>query len=168
MAAVQRISIAEAQKRFEAFGLADCRLRNIIDLTVVFGHDVRLLKGYPDLAGGQKRLFEAFICAYYNSAGMALKCGLIPKSIHYVEKITYCVPCPADEWHQEPYKKVCAEKFNIILPGGKRRKFKEHNFYPEIPAERWIESAKEEFLRFDYKDGRQMGWVHVDGPDEWH
>lgn len=168
MAAVQRISTAEAQKRFEAFGLPDCRLRNVTDLKVVFGHDVSLLKGYQDLTDEQKRLFGAFICTYYNSVGMGLKCGFIPKSIHYVEKITYCVSRPADEWNESPYKEVCAVQFNIILPGGKIRKMKLHISYPDIPAEYWIETARERFLRFDYKDGRRMDWLHVVGPDKWY
>lgn len=49
MAAVQKISVTEAEKRFNAFGLPDYRLRNVTDLKVVFGHDVKLLKGYSDL-----------------------------------------------------------------------------------------------------------------------
>lgn len=168
MAAVQRISTAEAQKRFEAFGLPDYRLRNTTDLKVVFGHDVKLLKGYSDLTDEQQQLFDAFICTYYNSVGMGLKCGFIPKSIHFVEKITYCVSRPADEWHEEPYKEVCAVMFNIILPNGKKRKMKSHIIYPEIPPEYWIDSAKEEFLRFDYKDGKRMDWLHVIKPDKWY
>ncbi len=104
MAAVQKISVTEAEKRFNAFGLPDYRLRNVTDLKVVFGHDVKLLKGYSDLTAEQQQLFDAFICNYYNCVGMGLKCGFVPKSIHYVEKITYCVSRPADEWNETPYK----------------------------------------------------------------
>lgn len=168
MAAVQRISTAEAQKRFEAFGLPDYRLRNTNDLKVVFGHDVKLLKGYSDLTDEQRQLFDAFICTYYNSVGMGLKCGFVPKSIYYVEKITYCVSRPADEWHEKPYKEICAVMFNIILPNGKKRKLKSHIFYPEIPPEYWIDPTTEEFLRFDYKDGKRMDWLHVIKPDRWY
>lgn len=168
MAAVQKISTNEAQKRFEAFGLSDYRLRSVADLKVVFGYDVRLLKGYSDLTDEQRQLFEAFICTYFNSVGMNLKCGFVPKSIHFVEKITYCVSRSADEWHEEPYKEVCAGIFNIILPNGKKKKLKSHIFYPEIPPEEWIYSAREEFLRFDYKDGKRMDWLHVIEPDRWY
>ena len=129
MAAVQKISVTEAEKRFNAFGLPDYRLRNVTDLKVVFGHDVKLLKGYSDLTAEQQQLFDAFICNYYNCVGMGLKCGFVPKSIHYVEKITYCVSRPADEWNETPYKEVCAAVFNILLPDGKKRRFKFHNFW---------------------------------------
>ena len=168
MAAVQKISTAEAEKRFNAFGLTDYRLRNVTDLKVVFGHDVKLLKGYSDLTAEQQKLFDAFICNYYNCVGMGLKCGFVPKSIHYVEKITYCVSRPADEWHESPYKEVCAAVFNILLPNGKKRKFKSFNFYPEIPPEYWIDSSTERFLRYDYKDGKKMIWLHVIEPDRWY
>lgn len=168
MAAVQKISTAEAEKRFNAFGMSDYRLRNITDLKVVFGHDVRLLKGYSDLTDEQRQLFDAFICNYYNGVGMELKCGFVPKSIHYVEKMNYCVSRPADEWNETPYKEVCAEVYNILLPNGKKRRFKTHNFYPEILPEYWIASGTEEFLRFDYKYGKRMVWLHVIRPDRWY
>lgn len=71
MAAVQKISVTEAEKRFNAFGLPDYRLRNVTDLKVIFGHDVKLLKGYSDLTAEQQQLFDAFICNYYNCVGMA-------------------------------------------------------------------------------------------------
>ena len=43
------------RKRFNAFGLPDYRLRNVTDLKVVFGHDVKLLKGYSDLTAEQRK-----------------------------------------------------------------------------------------------------------------
>lgn len=76
MAAVQKISVTEAEKRFNAFGLPDYRLRNVTDLKVIFGHDVKLLKGYSDLTAEQQQLFDAFICNYYNAWAWALNADL--------------------------------------------------------------------------------------------
>ena len=42
------------------------------------------------------------------------------------------------------------------------------SFYPEIPAEYWIDSSTEKFLRFDYKDGKRMDWLHVVEPEKWY
>ena len=168
MAAAKKIGYAEALQRYDAAGLSDYRLKTAFDILTVHGHDIAQLKGYKDLTAEQRNLFNAFIVNYYNGVGMGMRCGFVPKSVHYVEKITYCVSRPADDWHEQPYKEVVAVFFNILLPNGKKKKFKEHIIYPEIPPEYWFEQTKEEFLRYDYKDGKRMDWLHVIEPRKWY
>jgi hypothetical protein len=85
-----------------------------------------------------------------------------------VEKITYYILRPADEWNNTSYKEIVAEKFNILMPDGKKNIFINNTFYPEIPPEQWIESSREMFLRYDYKIGNRKIWLHIMGPNEWY
>lgn len=149
-------------------GLITYRLSCLDDLRVIHKVDVTELKGYSNLTSTRQEIFNKFLINFYNANGLGKRMGLVPKSIHYVEKTTYTVSRPADDNHDEPYQEVVCDEYKILLPNGKKKMFKKNVYYKEVDPSYWLAFSKEEFIRFDYKTDKRSEWLHVISETQWY
>lgn len=158
---------SEIEKLYQMAGITNYQLREASDIAYIYGHNIENLKGFDTLSPNQKTMFREFIVNYYNSCGLDMRAGFVPKSVYYIEKITYCIRRPADECYDKPYNEIAVEKYMMILPDGKTKLFHESVFV-ETEAEQLIETHKELFVRYDYKTGKRKEWLHVMSSTSWY
>lgn len=77
------------EMKYIKLGLYDYQLKTLDNLLQIYNFDVRKLSGYSLLSDENRELFNNTILRFYNAHGLDSRLSLSPKSVNYVEEITY-------------------------------------------------------------------------------
>ncbi len=147
-----------------ANGLDEYKVTKHQDIFRVHGIKVEEISGYKTLSKIHKDFFDNFIINFFNAQGLERRSELIPISINYVKAEEYLGKLKdADDFFIPLGGKLTAllgeEQIEKVLCTWKDTNYK------KLPR---IETERQEYLRFDYRNGRQKEWQHVISDNQWY
>lgn len=162
-----RTSYREVCKLYEERGLTDYCLKSAADVLAIHNFDLSETTGYEDLTEENKKLFTAYVLTHMNSVGMNTKITMWPKSVHFVEELTYCGPEMNDEEDGKPYRWEIGKEYIILKANGRTKKFKKYMDEGKA-ADDISKTTIKRFLRVDWKYNGGSEWFHVIAPNQYY
>lgn len=162
-----RTSYREVTELYQKYGRNDFRLKSVEDILNIHNFDILETPGYEDLTEENKRLFEEYVITHMNSVGMNTKITMWPKSVHFVEELTYCGPEEWDEEEQRSFRWEIGRETIIVKANGRTKKFKKYMDEGKTDAD-IDKTTTKRFLRVDWKFGKENVWFHVLEPGRYY
>ena len=119
----------QLERKYEDCGLNDYKLKTLDNLREIHGVDVRELSGYSGLTDDNRKLFDMTVLRFYNAHGLDSRKQLLPKSVNYVEEVTYC---KSVNGYGDDYGETAGSVINIIDRSGKKHRFHRYVYNKDI------------------------------------
>lgn len=157
------MNINQIKNIYLANGLDEFKIRSHSDINSVHGIKVSEISGYSTLSNEDKLLFDEFIINFYNAQGLESRSEFLPLSINYVLSEEFMGKHgESDDYFVPLGGRITAIHINgntKVLSIWKDKKFKNISCtYTE----------KQNYLRFEYKNGKSKEWQHVISAAIWY
>ncbi|EMS72386.1 hypothetical protein [Ruminiclostridium cellobioparum] len=157
------MNINQIKNIYLANGLDEFKIRSHSDINSVHGVKVSEISGYSTLLFEHKMLFDEFIIHFYNAQGLESRSEFLPLSINYVLSEEFLGKHEdTDDYFVPLGGKITAIHINgdtKVLSTWKDKKFK------TIPCSY---TEKQNYLRFEYKNGKSKEWQYVISATKWY
>ena len=144
-------------------GLKEFKLTNHTDLLNVLSIDIKKIPGYSNLSTEHRTLFDFFIINFYNAWGLEARARLVPISVNFVLDEEYL----GKENESDDCYIPLGGKLTAIYDGGKTKVIRcwKDKIYKHLSC---TCTEKQNYLRFEYRNGKSKAWQHVISATKWY
>lgn len=157
------MNINQIKNIYLANGLNEFKIGSHSDINSVHGIKVSEISGYSTLSVDHRKLFNEFIINFYNAQGLESRADFLPLKINYVLAEEYLGKYEdTDDYFVPLGGRITAvhnDGSTKVLSTWKDRRFK------SMPC---IQIEKQNYLRFEYRNGTNKKWQHVISATRWY